>query len=253
MIDENCIERHYIVKKEEEKTIVEIPDEDNIVEEEVLFKALGFSIYQMLNKSNLLFEGWRDKKLFKTALERVPSEFKEIKSKFRNVGLSHSLGVKSIRNVVQVFEFTHRDILIISDNDDAAVEKQKEFNKEKLYGKWLKYSDVDKKFKQVTGEDFLKIDYVKKCIIDYKKQNSAIKTDPDFEKFTKGVLSILENWLVENDIKGEAKKDVLNKIKDVLFEGLKPSDITNDYHEFLSLLANHLNLTNVETGSTIRV
>lgn len=42
MVDEDDIGRHYIVTKKEEKSSVHVPDEHNLAEEEVIYKALAF-------------------------------------------------------------------------------------------------------------------------------------------------------------------------------------------------------------------
>jgi hypothetical protein len=59
MIDSNKIDRHYIVKKADENTVLHEANKSNFQDEEVLFKALGFSSFELLKSCNLLFEGWK--------------------------------------------------------------------------------------------------------------------------------------------------------------------------------------------------
>jgi len=233
MIDEDCIERHYIVTKVDEKTMLEIPDEDNIVNEEVIYKALGYSIYEQLAKDNILFEGWKDKKLFSTALERVPSEFKQIKEIFKKVGVSHSFGVKSIKNIAPIFEFTNRNLLILSDSDKVALEKQKEFLKQKIYGEWLTFGDISSSFTQTTSEDFLKLEFLKKGIAEVKKLESKLTGDPDYTNLRNGILSNITTWIISTGVSVDLKNELLEKYKDWLFENLKPTDIGDEYYSLL--------------------
>jgi len=64
MIDKEIIDRHLIVEKEKEITKITRVDISNISDEEVVYKALGYSLYDLLKPKNIIFEGWRDKKCF---------------------------------------------------------------------------------------------------------------------------------------------------------------------------------------------
>ena len=132
MIDENNIYRHLIVKKEDEKTSTIEAKESNIFDEEVLYNAMGYSTFETLKQKNILFEGWRDKKLFQMALSRVPNKHKDIKEAFKNVGFAHSKGVNFMKFITPILELANRDCFIMSDADDAAKRLQSKFNEEKM-------------------------------------------------------------------------------------------------------------------------
>jgi len=119
MVDNKIIKRHLIVKKEKEITNMEEVSESNIQDEEVIFKSLGYSIFSNLKEKNLLFEGWRDKKLFDTAIARVPGEYEDVKQ-FKTFGRCFAQGVKQIKNITPLFEAGDRKCLILSDNDSMA-------------------------------------------------------------------------------------------------------------------------------------
>ncbi|MGH7181472.1 MAG: AAA family ATPase [Nitrospiraceae bacterium] len=116
MIDKGKIDRHLIVKKEKEVTGLLEANESNFVDEEVLYNALGYSIFEILAEQNLLFEGWRDKRLFEVALARVPAKYKEIKDILKNIGRCHAQGVKDIRYIAPLLELANRGCFIISDD-----------------------------------------------------------------------------------------------------------------------------------------
>ena len=70
MIDHHQINRHLIVKKENEITTIEEASEGNTVKEEVIFNAINYSVFEHLKEFNIIVEGWRDKKLFEIATEK---------------------------------------------------------------------------------------------------------------------------------------------------------------------------------------
>ena len=83
MIDPDRIDRHYIVKKDHEITEIEEAKESNIFDEEVLLNALGYSVFEAIDKKVLIFEGWRDKKLFYVARDNAN---KALRDKYEKVG-----------------------------------------------------------------------------------------------------------------------------------------------------------------------
>lgn len=90
MIDRNNIDRHIIVQKKGEITTLKNADNSNFQDEEVLYNALGYSAFEMLNEQNLLFEGWKDKHLFQVAMNRLPAKHKNLKAKFKDIGIATS-------------------------------------------------------------------------------------------------------------------------------------------------------------------
>ncbi len=89
MIDRENTERHLIVKKESEVTSIADVNQSNIKDEEVIYNALGSSIFENLEKKNIVFEGWRDKRLFKIAIKSPSKKFKGLKESFKCVGTLH--------------------------------------------------------------------------------------------------------------------------------------------------------------------
>jgi hypothetical protein len=69
MIDKERIDRHAIVEKTHEQTNLVDITSSNILDEEVIFNALGHSVFEQLKAENIVFEGWRDKRLFLTFIE----------------------------------------------------------------------------------------------------------------------------------------------------------------------------------------
>lgn len=243
MIDKDNISRHIIVKKENEKTFSIDAKESNIFDEEVLYKALGSSVFEIIKRKNILFEGWRDKKLFQTALRRVPSDHSKLKKAFKDVGLAHSKGVKFMKFITPVFESANKDCYILSDTDEPAKRYQKEFEEEKLYGDWKRYDEILSGAQEITAEDFIrKVIFVKLCK-KVMKDNSILTelTESDFED-SRGIMFVLKEWLKASTINSEMQKEVLDSIKENVFAELKPSQIGNNYYNLIEKLAEHMDL-----------
>lgn len=137
MIDADNIKRHYVVNKENEITEISVADEGNLAEEEVIYKGFKFSLYEILNKKNIIFEGWRDKELFRIATSDLPHGYKGLKDKFRKVGICHADGVKMIKNITPLLELGNRECCNSSDDDEPAKQYQKEYKKLKVHGGYL--------------------------------------------------------------------------------------------------------------------
>jgi energy-coupling factor transporter ATP-binding protein EcfA2 len=236
MIDKENIERHYIVKKKNEITEINLPALDNLVEEEILYRALGFSVYDIFKEKNIIFEGWRDKKLFNIAIENLPSGFKLLKKTFSKIGISHGEGVNSIKNITPIFEIINRFCLIISDDDKPAIKKQKEFLKQQYYGVWKRYSEIYDSCSAITGEDFIKESLINKSIAEIKKDNKDFIKPFKLDK-TKGTLLCIQNWLTENGVDPKSMKPIINDIKVIIYNNLSSTDIKKSYFNFLKCLS----------------
>ena len=237
MIDSGDISRHYIVKKEDEITTIRQVEDSNIVDEEVLYNALGFSIFEVLKKKNIIFEGWRDKFLFQKYLQKQP---KELRDKYKNVGTCHAKGVKNIRIITPMIELANRKCLIISDSDKTAQQHQKEFKKEKSFGNWKTYLDIDTGINAVTAEDFIKNDFITEKI-------NKILCNMNHLNFSENILSEkdklkkIKSWLKENGIPPDEQDDIIEKIKNSIFNNnLKPENIDDKYKKLIEAIPDYL-------------
>jgi len=225
MIDAGNIERHYIVKKTGEVTKIDSAKESNVADEEVLFNALGHSIFAILKAKNVIFEGWRDKRLFAVALDAASAATKR---KFENTGLCHAKGVGSIKTISSMVELGGRECLIVSDADSPAMQEKKLYEQRKGYGQWKTYQDLDSSITAITAEDFLENELIARMV----NRCIAGKGLPEFdvsELHTSGKLLAIGNWLTKKGIPKVEAKDAVASLKDSLFAGLGSSDVTKEY------------------------
>ena len=232
MIDSGNIHRHYIVKKKNEITTINQAQESNIADEEVIYNALGFSIFEILKKNNILFEGWRDKYLFQIFLEKITENLNE---KYKNIGFCHAKGVKTIKTITPLIELAKRKCLIISDSDEMAKNYQKEYKKEKGFGDWKTYQDIDSTIKATTGEDFIKDDFIVKNVNKIlSNMGKALTFNENFPQRKGDKLKTIRSWLQKNNISEGEQEDIIKNIKDSIFENLKGENIDTEYEKLFN-------------------
>lgn len=229
MIDPSDIGRHYIVKKKNEITTIEAAKESNIADEEVLYNSLGYSVFSILKENILVFEGWYDKQLFQVALEASSAT---LKAKFKDITLCHAKGVKSIKAITPMIELAKRKCLILSDSDKPAKEQQKIYQNDKGYGEWKTYQEIDSSITTITGEDFIKNDFISKQV----KSAIAGLQMPAFSETILPETNKIEtifNWLNANGMTKEQSKDTVGKIKNNIFDNLRSEHIESSYSKLL--------------------
>lgn len=232
MIDAGNIGRHYLVKKTDEITDIESAKDSNIAEEEVIFNALGYSVFETINEKNIIFEGWKDKKLYLTALEGSSTA---IKNSLKGIGVCHAKGAKHIKTLTPMLELANRRCVIVSDSDKPAKEQQKLYKQG--YGEWKTYQDVDATLVAITGEDFVKNTH----IVTQVNLTVSVLGLPTFAEsnITSGSnkLGSIDSWLKANGLTNEQAKDTLEQIKDSIFESLQYRDIESSYEILLRGIA----------------
>jgi len=240
MIDRDNIGRHLITTKKNEVTRLTEANESNFVDEEVLYNSLGHSVFEHIKKRNIVFEGWRDKELFEVAISKLPSKYKDLKEQFKEIGSCYAHGVRDIRYITPMIELANRECFIISDDDEISKEKQKEYIKNRGYGTWKRYSEIQSGTTAITGEDFLVAEAI---LAAWKKVWSIQPGLPELTvkdiNGTKGRVHAISSLLQKNGFHVEAKK-IVDEFKEELFNDLKPSHIDSSYYELLVRFSNLL-------------
>lgn len=231
MVDRELQHRHLIVEKKSEITEVREVNESNIVDEEVIYNALGHSIFESLRKQNIIFEGWRDKRLCHVALKTPPAKHMGLKEAFGELGMCHARGVKDVGRITPILELANRSWVVVSDGDKPAVEQQKQYDGE---GPWFRYDELMPDAGIVTGEDFIKVETLRSHWEAMRSENPAlpeIKAD-DFVA-GEGRLRIIAKLLGAAGITGDQSKAVIESLKERVFSSLKASNIEDRYFDLL--------------------
>lgn len=233
MIDAGEIDRHYIVKKKAEITTVETAQESNIADEEVLFNALGFSMFEALKPMNIIFEGWRDKALFIAALERAPADTRR---KLKEVGYCHAKGVANIKTITPLIALANRRCIILSDSAVAARAQQREYVNSKGFGEWKVYQDMTPSVEAVTGEDFIKNGRIVKCVNDVAGP-LGLPTFTVADLPPGGKLGAVGSWMKTNGLNEPQVRDAVHHAKELIFEALPAKDIDDKYIDYVKAVA----------------
>lgn len=213
MVDRERIDTHLIVKKEKEETKVISNYSSDMLDEEVIYGAMGYSFYELLKKKNLVFEGWSDKKTFQLWVASTHVTAKD-KAKWKNIGLIHAFGVKDVQRVATHLENFDREFLILTDADKPSIEAKTKY---KGTSTWLTYKDLGFTDKE-TIEDFLSEDFVNNNIKStlVKERLDAGLTIPTKTTFNKKLDYIKTEKALTRDDFERVKKLVKNSIFETL-------------------------------------
>jgi predicted ATP-dependent endonuclease of OLD family len=235
MIDESKVSRHFIVTKEKEKTMIKQATDSNYQESEVLFNALGYSIFKILKDMNFIFEGFKDKILFNKAIHTV----KKHQLKLKNVGIGYIRGVKEAKHIDSIMQLAERNYYILSDSDNIAKQLKDEYKKENTVGKWFMYSDIlnDENIIAVTSEDFINKTAFEKPISEIAKKYNVEKLNIDeLDSPIGGKLYRIDNWIAQFEKNKENRKKEIESLKDYVFENLKSTHILTSYYKYIDNL-----------------
>jgi predicted ATPase len=226
MVDKDDIEKHLIVEKKKEVTTASTADTARIQDEEVLYSALGYSLFETLKPKNLIFEGWRDKTLFVTARAALSKNDAKLRERMSGVGITHATGVKDIKNVARFMELAGRPCLIISDADNAAIQHRKQYLESEGWGTWVTIAEILNSDALRTAEDLL----TTKALIDrankFRSQVDGLKALTE-DKFAEGraTLPVLTDWLAGAGLRDADLQEKMNSLKAALFNKLKRSEL----------------------------
>ncbi len=234
MIDRHDISRHYIVRKDREVTSLEEGNEGNIVDEEVIFNAINYSTFEHLKEVNLLFEGWRDKQLFKKYTTKNHKQF------FSQLGIVHGSGAPSFRSLVPTLEAAERKGLIVSDNDTAAKDNQKNYNEWGHEIKWLTYKQISKNTNAITGEDFIKNELLSSSVSAVTKKLGNEFTVSASSLPAHNKLKYIKDQLISDGRNSDEIKTIFKELKTAVFDSFKYDDITSDYAKFVKDLKDYI-------------
>ncbi len=235
MIDRSNIGRHLIVKKENEITEIEQADEEgNYVKEEVILRAIGYSVFEHLREINIMLEGRYDRELFEVATKSYKATF------FSKIGIIHADGVSSYKHFIPILELAERKSLIISDNDEPAKNQQKEYKNLGFETKWKRYDEISPSIQAKTGEDFLKEDYlIEKLNAVTKRHNNEVKIKEN-NLPNNNRLKYIRQELRKQGYEDKKVKEVIKDLKEALFSKLTKSKIEEGYQTFLDCLEKYI-------------
>ena len=140
MIDTDNIENNWIVERKDENTLIHQAKEYGTSPAELVYQAIGYSIYEELKKKNILLEGYSDKEVLKPFL---------VGDAWEEYGICFTGGVKNIKNTISILDLGGREYFVLSDADEAAKRRCKEMGNPNW---WFTYKSLGRD--EITIEDF---------------------------------------------------------------------------------------------------
>ncbi len=209
MIDTENIENNLIVTKKRQNTNIEKAKEDGTSPAENVYRAIGYSIYEDLKKTNILLEGYTDKQTFD--LFMMGNEWKKF-------GKCYTGGVKNIKNICPILDLADRKYFILSDADKVALQHKKEMGNPSY---WFIYKDLGSD--AITIEDFYEQEFffgiVKKVFEDNKISIERF----DLEKETDRI-NYIRNFLNNTS----NSNPIIKNIKDLCIKDIKKTNIKKE-------------------------
>lgn len=232
MIDKAVPDSHFIVAKSKGITNIEQVSTSNLTDDEVIYNALGYSIFEALKQKNIIFEGWSDKRVFEVVIKSKrrgkPS------GKLDDIGFVHSTGVRGIIGIAKDLELANREYFVISDSDNPAIDKRNDYTeKEQCVGAWYFYNEIVQGIH--TLEDFILHDSYKDSIAMIRENHTEL-VDFDYAAFKSIVFrreEYIRKWIGLSIKGGNEVKAILKELKDHLYTNLKATDVEKDYITFL--------------------
>lgn len=231
MVDPDNLSRHIVVKRQSEVTTVQIARPGIVRDEEVLYNAIGYSIFDVLAENNLILEGHRDIQLLDCAIAANES----LQAEFHRVGKCHAGGVKNIGRITPLLELAGRGCLVVSDGDRPAMEAQKDYAG---HAKWVTYTELlGPPF--ATAEDFFKQEYVYQVLRDLeadsaKELSHVVASGLEHDK---PVMQQLVNALAQQNLPKERRSEILDLAKTALFHGLSSEVVRPELQTLLQKIA----------------
>lgn len=240
MVDRDHVDRHVVVERKNEVTTTWQASKSRIQDEEVLYSAIGYSIFETLKPHNVIFEGWKDKQLFRVLQDAIPKERKDLRQRLSVVGLTFAEGVKDVRHVGKFLELANRNCLVISDADGPGEQWQKEHQKSGSWGTWLTLKDIFKPQQIVTAEDLLTPECVARRAVQFRKRYPTL---PEFQTEwlteKEPTERVILKWLATAATEQLTVKMLQEEFKDLLFEKLKRDDLRAEAEKLLEVVAAH--------------
>lgn len=230
MVDTDRIDRHHIVAKKGEITLIERADDSGVASEEVLYNALNYSMFAVLKRKNVIFEGRTDKELFELACSALKATKKK---QYQDFGRCYAFGGKDIPKMAALLKLADRDFVVISDGDKPALDKRKEVLKKDHGIIWHTLGELSGT-DATTSEDFIKVNAHKRVL---EKLASRWDKEPlnDMEALSTPTerIKVIEKW-IKSIFPKEDIRDRLSEYKIELFSSIRRDDLEDSYNALVS-------------------
>ena len=238
MVDRDRVDRHLIVEKRGEVTTATPAEGAAIANEEVIYRALDWSMFELLKPINIVFEGYRDRRMFEVYLRALVKTHPTRKT-LTDIGLVHAQGVKDVPRVTEFLDLADRTYLVVTDADIVAKEKQKKFDGS---GEWCCFTDLVPGTEALTGEDFVRVDALVAAMSHVRASFPAL-VEPTSALFTSaaGRLAVIEKWLRDGGITDkEDLRNATSGVKQLVIDKLTHVHLEDEYATLVAAIRDRI-------------
>ena len=233
MVDKLHLERHYKVTKENSLTTIKKIEKNNPYEEEVIYEALGTSVYEHIQPNMIVFEGKTDKDLFDAFTNKFKLDLKPVK-----LGSISADGVEKIPQYTKFIDgkFVKGYVMVDSDKDGVRIKEQIINDNHSFSSKnTFEINDVYQTNIASTLEDLYPKDIIIECINEKFKVDVELTNTPvikQLERKTKG----LEGKINIKELKGFLVQKIITDIRRSQMTKQKTKDKYSVYYKFVEEL-----------------
>jgi predicted ATP-dependent endonuclease of OLD family len=243
MVDKMKMKRNLIVEKDNENTRIKETDEDNFIYEEVIYRAMGTSLFEIFKERNVLFEGDDDRQVFQMLNGKL-KEYGLESLDFDSYGQCCASGVNKFHKFLDFFEGLHVKFIGIADYDDEGRKVIEELkNKGSRFSKSsFTYELINTGKKNFTLEDFLPdklfIDLVNRKITSRKGMPQMVALDEKRSNLEMTLIFLQKNGLRKEESKAEVeylKSQISHELKKYL-KSLEEAQFSNEFVNFINFV-----------------
>lgn len=229
MVDKKHLDRHFKVEKINGETKINQIDADDPFQEEVIYEALGTSIFEIIEKDIIFFEGKNDKKLF----DLYTAKFKK-KHKLPNVKTIGATGAPLLPKYAKFFDQKNIKSYFVVDSDNAGRQAKENVIKENhvLEGQSFELKEIhDIGKKNYTMDDLLPFEVISETVNDmFDNKITLTPTDQPIMDEIKKLKSAAK--ITDDKNMDILKKRLVNKVQEDFSSSLTQAQLEEKYSDF---------------------
>lgn len=202
MVDKLNLNRHYKIFKEKSNTFIEQIDSNNPLQEEVIYEALGTSIYEIIEPNMVIFEGSLDSSLFNLFTNKFKAEILPL-----NIRSIFASGTKQIPKYTKFFnQKLVKGFIVVDSDKDGKSAKIEVLKDDTFQNKVFELKDfIETEKNELVLEDLIPRD----LILDL----AVIKYGISFDSIdsNKLILEEIKKIKISNSIHIDGKLEELKK------------------------------------------
>jgi ABC-type multidrug transport system ATPase subunit len=215
MVDKLNIDRHFKVFKEKSLTYIKRLDKDNPYEEEVIYEALGTSIFEHIQPNMILFEGKTDKDIFDAFTTKFKTDIKPL-----NIGTISTDGVEKIPQYLKFIDNKFVKGFVVVDSDHEGKKIKNQILKENILTRAYEINDLLYCKEGATLEDMIPKDLISEIL---NRDYNVVLTlsDLPYMKQINDKNKELNGKINLKDCKGALTNAVLNDLQKLTKQNIK--------------------------------